>query len=57
MPEEQLSVLDLAFCNMNGQCSQKRNKYNLPGGVVGCVVGVVRTGGTEGTVNMNMIFN
>ena len=35
----------------------KENEYNLPGGVVGCVVGVVRTGGTEGTVNRNVFFN
>jgi len=30
----------------------KGNEHNLPGGVVGCVVGVVGTGGTEERVNM-----
>jgi len=33
----------------------KGNEHNLPGGVVGCVVGVVRTGGTERTVNINVV--
>ena len=35
----------------------KRNEQNLLGGVVGCGVGVVGTGGTKGREDMNMISN
>ena len=33
----------------------KGNEHNLPGGVVGCGVGVVRTGGTVERMYINVI--